>query len=504
MHLVSIVPGDAPLPVSEPLDKQNRWIWPFELLERIGEGGMGAVYRARFVKNDRVVAVKLLPADVTDKKILARFEREMQVLRSLRHPSIVHCFGGVCEGDRRFYAMEYVAGGTLSELLRKHGRLAPDRTIGYALEMCQALEAAHERGVIHRDVKPANFLITAEGRLKLSDFGVAAVLAGRRITADDRTVGTFLYMAPEQISGKPPVSPQTDLYALGCVLFELLTGRPPFQGATSGEVLQKHLNKPPPPVSSLAMSCPPELDDLIARLLAKKPGDRPSSAAAVASELTALQTSVTLIERRSAGLAPTKPAIAGPSVPPPEPEEPVQAAAGGVRPRLSSAPLWLLAGCLVAVAALVLWNRSLSRRAEAFARAEKAWIAASRDENLLTRVTALRALGGIAHASQPALDRLIEALDDEHLAIRRAAAEALGEAGAAGTPALSKLISLEKFDDRPQVRKAAGIAVKQIRAAPKETSPWPWTIAVVLLIVAVAGGWWLRRKFLAETAPLES
>ena len=108
-----------PVPEKRSPDIQERWIWPFELLEKIGDGGMGVVYRARFVKNDRIVAVKLLPADVTDETLLARFEREMEVLRSLRHPNIVHCFGGNCEGDRQFYAMEYVEGGTLHQLLRK-------------------------------------------------------------------------------------------------------------------------------------------------------------------------------------------------------------------------------------------------------------------------------------------------------------------------------------------------------------------------------------------------
>lgn len=189
------------MPSHKPLENQNRWIWPFELLERIGEGGMGEVYRARFVKNDSIVAVKLLPSDVTNETILARFEREIKILRSLRHPNIVHCFGGACEGDQQFYAMELVEGGSLSELLKKQGRFSVDRTIEYARQMCAGLKYAHERGVVHRDVKPGNFLLTPDGQLKLSDFGLATIAAGRKITADDRTVGTFLYMAPEQISG---------------------------------------------------------------------------------------------------------------------------------------------------------------------------------------------------------------------------------------------------------------------------------------------------------------
>jgi eukaryotic-like serine/threonine-protein kinase len=380
------------LPSHEPLETQNRWIWPFELLEHIGEGGMGEVYRARFVKNDRIVAVKLLPSDVTNETILARFEQEMKILRALRHPNIVHCFGGACEGDQQFYAMELVEGGALSDLLRKQGRLSVDRTIEYARQMCAALAYAHERGVVHRDVKPANFLLTPDGQLKLSDFGLATISAGRKITADDRTVGTFLYMAPEQITGKPPVSPQTDLYALGCVLFEMLAGSSPFQGNASGEVLHKHLTEAPPALSSLVMSCPAEIDQLVARLLAKKPEDRPASAAEVVAALNNCGSTITVVQRRPSLMTPTKqkekPA-------PPPTEKPAVKDTQNKR----ALPDWLIAGCLLLVVALFVWNRSLAHRAVAFGRAETKLIDTFRDKNSFGRLVAASALSEFATES---------------------------------------------------------------------------------------------------------
>ncbi len=175
---------------------EKRWIWPFELLEKIGQGGMGVVYRARYVKNDREVAVKLLSPEITDATLLARFEHEMKILKSFRHPNIVYCFGGKCEGDQRFYAMELVEGGSLSTLLEERGQLSGDQTIEFALQICAALSYAHDRGVIHRDIKSGNLLLTPAGRIKLSDFGLATIIAGHKLTAVGRTVGTFHYMWP--------------------------------------------------------------------------------------------------------------------------------------------------------------------------------------------------------------------------------------------------------------------------------------------------------------------
>lgn len=264
---------------------ETRWIWPFELLDKIGEGGMGVVYRARYVGNNRQVAVKLIPDDITtDATLLARFERELEVLKQLNHPNIVHCFGGRCESKQRYYAMEYVSGGTLADYLAERKRLSWESAVDMAIQMCEALQYAHEHGVIHRDIKPGNFLMTESGQLKLSDFGLASVVSERRLTAAGRTVGTILYMAPEQIRGGV-LTHHADLYALGCVIYELLSGNTPFTGASAAEVLQRHLKDPVPHVARLVLECPLELDALVCELLAKDPEMRPATAAIVANRL---------------------------------------------------------------------------------------------------------------------------------------------------------------------------------------------------------------------------
>jgi serine/threonine-protein kinase len=278
----------------------DRWIWPFELIEKIGEGGMGVVYKARYVVKDKLFAVKLLPKDIEGSAALARFGREMTILKTLRHPNIVRCFGGVCENKSRFYAMELVEGGTLDELIRRRGRLSWEQVIELSLQISSALEYAHQHSVVHRDIKPGNFLLTDKGQVKLSDFGLATVAASRRITMAGKTVGTYHYMAPEQIRGTA-LTGQADLYAAGCVMFEMLTGSPPFDGETPAEILQKHLTAPPPRVAEKAPDCPPLLEQLVLDLLAKSPEQRPADAAAMAARLRGVTQSVTVETKRWAG-----------------------------------------------------------------------------------------------------------------------------------------------------------------------------------------------------------
>ena len=291
-----------------PLEK--RWIWPFELLDKLGEGGMGVVYRARYVVDNRHVAVKLLPPDIANETILSRFERELEILKTLRHPNIVRSFGGVCEGNQHFYAMELVEGGTLDRLLEQRGKFSWEMVVQFALQMASAPSYAHERGVVHRDVKPGNFLLTTGGKVKLSDFGLATVEAATKITAAGKTMGTFPYMAPEQIRGRPPVAPQTDLYALGCVIFEMLTGRTPFTGETPAEVMHKHLDQTPQRVTELAPDCPIALDVLVRDLLQKDPNDRPEGAYIVAKRLTDIAEGVETAPARTRSSQPAETAAA--------------------------------------------------------------------------------------------------------------------------------------------------------------------------------------------------
>lgn len=266
---------------------------PFQLESKLGVGGMGIVYRATYLKTGQQVALKVLAPDLSlDPKVAKRFEREMDILRKLKHPHIIRYYGGSTSGAQRYYAMELLSGGALDTLLKKKGRFTWEETVEYALQIAQALEHAHNASVIHRDLKPSNLLLSKDGRVKLSDFGIARDTQATQLTAAGKTVGTMAYMAPEQITGKYPISRKTDLYALGCVMFEMLTGRPPFQSETQPELLFKHIEEEPPSVREFNIDVPLWLDKLIHELLAKEPNDRPFDALAVQVKLEEIKTKV--------------------------------------------------------------------------------------------------------------------------------------------------------------------------------------------------------------------
>ena len=265
---------------------QNRSIGPFELEDQLGAGGMGVVYRARYTKTGQRVALKVLsPGLQEDEKLIARFTRELEILKKLKHPNIVQCYGGGRLGSQRFYAMELVEGGSLSELLRKKGRFDWQQVIEYGIQICNALEHAHENGVVHRDLKPANLMLDKSGRIKLADFGLARISDATALTAAGKTLGTFAYMAPEQISGSSPITAKTDLYAFGVVLYELVTGKTPFQTETTAELLMQHLTKKPPRVCTEVLDCPIWLEKVILNLMEKEPDKRPRDALAVEQAL---------------------------------------------------------------------------------------------------------------------------------------------------------------------------------------------------------------------------
>ena len=276
----------------------KRMIGPFEVGDRIGVGGMGIVYEAIYTKNGAHVALKVLAPDVADSESLQRrFEREISILKKLQHPNIVRYYGGGKFGTQRFYAMELVEGGSVEQYLKKKQRLPWEEAVDIALQVAKALEHAHEAGVIHRDLKPANLMMTHEHVIKLTDFGIARDTTATALTAAGKTVGTYAYMAPEQIRGKPPVDKKTDLYALGCVLFEMIAGETPFTSSNQGEMLMEHLQEDPPRITSLVPDCPIFLEDLIFRLLEKDPADRVYDALALQHELEELKIKVT--EQRS-------------------------------------------------------------------------------------------------------------------------------------------------------------------------------------------------------------
>jgi eukaryotic-like serine/threonine-protein kinase len=235
---------------------------------------MSEVRRGEDVLLRRPIAIKLL-LDYGDPRAVARFEQEAHILARLQHPNVVTVFDtGVDAGDR-FIVMELVEGPTLRELLDAEGRLTPERAGEIASRVASALGFAHDQGVIHRDVKPSNVLLSTGGVVKLSDMGIARLLSPEALTATLSVRGSAGYISPEQARGDH-VDPRADLYSLGCVLFEMLTGRTPFDGNPVA-LLQAHVHTPAPRVRSINRTVPAAMDELVAAMLAKNPAERPRS-----------------------------------------------------------------------------------------------------------------------------------------------------------------------------------------------------------------------------------
>jgi len=264
----------------------NQKIGSFWVDAKLGAGGMGIVYRAKYIRTGQPVALKVLPhAFSTKKQRVVRFKREMAILKKLRHPNIVRYYGRGKHADQRYYVMELMEGGSMRDVLEQNGRLSWEDTINYGRQICAALEYTHRHGIIHRDLKPGNLFVSKDGKLKLADFGIAGYSDGIEPAAAGRRAGTYGYMAPEQIRGKPPLSPKADFYALGCVLYEMLTGRTPFRGDSRAQLLERVLSEDPLPVTRLAAHCPIWLESLVMQLLEKDPHDRPADAPSVAAAL---------------------------------------------------------------------------------------------------------------------------------------------------------------------------------------------------------------------------
>jgi hypothetical protein len=292
---------------------------------------MGEVYRAEDLALDQTVALKFLPDSVReDAERLARFRSEVSVARQVSHPNVCRVYD-IGEADGHiFLSMEFIDGEDLATLLRRIGRLAPDKAAEMARQLCAGLAAAHDRGVLHRDLKPANVMIDGRGRVRLADFGLAGAVA-----ADTSGLaGTPAYMAPELFAGQPTTI-QSDIYALGLVLYEMFTGKPAFAGATVNEIVRQHREATPTSVTQVVGELDPAVDRVIQRCLSKDPSERPSSALAVSAALP--------------GGDPLAAALAAGETPSPE----LVAASGGVgalRPPVALGLVGLvLAGLLVIV-----------------------------------------------------------------------------------------------------------------------------------------------------------
>jgi serine/threonine-protein kinase len=258
----------------------------YELHEVLGRGGMGVVYRATDRVLARTVAVKLLPAVLAEERPehVTRFEREARAAASLNHPGIVAIYDTGAEEATRFIVMECVDGSSLAALLRERAPLDAGRAAGIAREIADALAAAHATGLVHRDVKPANVMLTADGTVKVLDFGLAKALDATALTREAEVLGSAAYMAPEQALGEP-VDERSDIYSLGCLLYAMLTGRPPFTGDAAAAILHQQINSEPRPPSETNPKVPAWLDALVMAMLAKAPADRPQRVAQVRAQL---------------------------------------------------------------------------------------------------------------------------------------------------------------------------------------------------------------------------
>src|SRR5205809_3382430 len=268
---------------------------PYEILTPLGAGGMGEVYRARDTRLERTVAIKVLPSHLSaSPEVRQRFEREAKTISQLSHPHICALHDVGREGDTEYLVMEYLEGETLADRLLK-GPLPLKQTLRFGIQIADALDKAHRQGIVHRDLKPGNVMLTKSG-VKLLDFGLAKGLAAAQpstvtslptqlnLTQEGTILGTFQYMSPEQLEGRE-ADARSDIFAFGCLLYEMATGRKAFSGKSQASLIASILEHDPDPISSIQPLVPPALDRVIRTCLAKDPDDRWQSAGDIKREL---------------------------------------------------------------------------------------------------------------------------------------------------------------------------------------------------------------------------
>src|SRR6059058_92195 len=336
----------------------------YRIMRKLGTGGMANVYLAEDQELGRRVAIKILnERHAGDDQFIERFRREAKNAAGLSHPNIVSIYDrGEAEGTY-YISMEYLEGRSLKELILARGPAPIPVAIDYARQVLAALRVAHRQGLVHRDIKPHNVLVDGEGRLKVTDFGIARA-GPSQMTEEGSIIGTAQYLSPEQAQGAP-VTPSSDLYSVGIVLYELLTGTVPFGGETPVELAMKHLSKTPDPPSKLRPEVPRDLDFVVMRALAKAPSERYQSADEMDADLARVARGVAVSpeteEAATAIIAQpiTAPATAALPVPPralvrPPPPQYYDYDEPAVVRRRSFWP-WLLALALVALAGLLGW-----------------------------------------------------------------------------------------------------------------------------------------------------
>jgi len=307
----------------------------YRIVGLIGRGGMGEVYRADDLKLGQPVALKFLPEAVDSQHRLSRFINEVRVARRVSHPHVCRVYD-IGEVDGRHYlSMEYIDGEDLASLMRRAGRLSGGKAVQIARQLCTGLASAHRLGILHRDLKPANIMIDGRGQVRITDFGLAGLAAD--IAGEDIRAGTPAYMSPEQLAGKE-VTTKSDLYALGLVLYELFTGKPPFKADTAAEMSRLQLEESAAPPTSIAGGIDPSVESVIQRCLEKSPSTRPASAMAVSAGLPGGDPLTAALE---AGETPSPQLVAD------------AGAVGGLRPAVAASLLALFAVGLVVVVSLI-------------------------------------------------------------------------------------------------------------------------------------------------------
>ncbi|RME40512.1 MAG: serine/threonine protein kinase, partial [Caldilineae bacterium] len=281
----------------------------YQLNSKLGEGGLAEVYLAQDLALGRLVAVKVLrPEYTTTPNFLVRFHREAQAAAALNSSNVVSVYDFGQDHNRPYIVMEYVEGEDLRTVLDR-GLLTVPQIVEYAIQICNAVGMAHRRGMVHGDLKPGNILISSENRAKVTDFGLARTLGDSAMDDGELVWGTPTYFAPEQAAGDR-VMPATDVYAIGVMLYEMLTGKPPFTGASDQEIARQQLYAPPPPMTAFTQRVPPALQAIVARALEKDPARRFHSADQLKQALLEFQrsqTPVTSFHAPVRGYAPAAP-----------------------------------------------------------------------------------------------------------------------------------------------------------------------------------------------------
>ncbi|HLE31101.1 MAG TPA: serine/threonine-protein kinase, partial [Bacteroidota bacterium] len=243
----------------------------YKILEKLGEGGMGVVYKAQDTRLDRLVALKFLPDHVAvGSAELERFVQEAKAAAGLSHPNICTIYGIEEAEKKHFIVMEFVDGQMLQE---KKAALSMKQALDIGIQIADGLAAAHEKGIVHRDIKPENIMIRKDGRVQIMDFGLAKLRGASRLTKEGSTVGTAGYMSPEQVQGLE-TDHRSDIFSLGVLLYEMLTGQPPFKGVHETAISYEIVNVDSPPLSAIKPEIPPDLDAIVLECLEKDPKER--------------------------------------------------------------------------------------------------------------------------------------------------------------------------------------------------------------------------------------